>query len=68
MRALKNDRSSATHTEASYPATTTEREGGPPPPTPEAGTLPRLHEGIPDYETYRYGYPPESGRLFGSGN
>lgn len=22
----------------------------------------------PDYESYRYGYPPFSGRMFGSGN
>jgi hypothetical protein len=23
---------------------------------------------LPDYEAYRYGYPPVSGRMFGSGN
>jgi hypothetical protein len=27
-----------------------------------------LHEGVPDYETYRYGYPMTPGRMFGSGN
>ena len=30
--------------------------------------FPRLHEGVPDYEKHRYGYPLEPGRLFGSGN
>lgn len=34
----------------------------------EGSSVLRLHEGVPDYDTYRYGYPPESGRLFGSGN
>lgn len=28
----------------------------------------RPHEGPPDYETYRYGYPLTPGRMFGSGN
>lgn len=23
---------------------------------------------LPDYRSYRYGYPPVSGRMFGSGN
>lgn len=27
-----------------------------------------LHEGPPDYEKYRDGYPPTSRRMFGSGN
>lgn len=30
-------------------------------------TGPALHSGPPDYETYRYGYPPGQ-RMFGSGN
>lgn len=32
---------------------------------------PRPHgdgRGLPDYEVYSYGYPPMSGRMFGSGN
>ncbi len=28
----------------------------------------RLHSGPPDYENYRYGYPPTPGYMFGSGN
>jgi hypothetical protein len=28
----------------------------------------RLHSGPPDYEKYRYGYPPTPGYMFGSGN
>jgi hypothetical protein len=43
----------------------------PPPraaPTEPASSGLRLHEGVPDYEKYQFGYPAESGRLFGSGN
>jgi hypothetical protein len=29
---------------------------------------PALHSGPPDYTQYAYGYPPCSGRMFGSGN
>jgi hypothetical protein len=28
---------------------------------------PALNSGPPDYETYTFGYPPFSGRMFGSG-
>lgn len=28
----------------------------------------RPHEGPPDYEKHRYGYPLTPGRMFGSGN
>lgn len=46
-------------------------------PTPPAAAKPsetdpapgfRLHSGPPDYEKYRYGYPPTPGYMFGSGN
>ena len=36
------------------------------PPT-RAQRLPQPAE-LPDYRSYRYGYPPVSGRMFGSGN
>jgi hypothetical protein len=44
----------------------------PPPPAAPSETDPapgfRLHSGPPDYEKYRYGYPPTPGYMFGSGN
>lgn len=45
----------------------TQKSGSTPPPA-GATAAPALHQGRPDYATYRYGYPPFSGRMFGSGN
>lgn len=45
----------------------------PPPPAAAAVPLTRAQRlpqpaELPDYRHYRYGYPPVSGRMFGSGN
>jgi hypothetical protein len=44
----------------------------PSPPAAAAGSTPSQRPpqpaGLPDYKAYTYGYPPVSGRMFGSGN
>ena len=44
-------------------------ESGGKPKNPDGRTSSlRKHSGVPDYETYHYGYPMTPGLMFGSGN